>query len=199
MTRSLCVYCGSSPGNNPAHMALATALGKELAASQIRLVYGGGGLGLMGATTRATHEGGGDVLGIIPNFLQEAERTYTDVKHVFVEDMHQRKIMMFDESDGFIVLPGGIGTLEEVVEVLSWLRLNLHEKPVVFLSDTGFWDDFLRVFEQIVAAGFAPKSALDDMLSATSPQQAIAMVEDRIANPLKRKPLGFEGGVRELS
>jgi uncharacterized protein (TIGR00730 family) len=170
-------------------MALARQLGAHLAKKNYRLVYGGGGLGLMGATARAAHQGGGAVLGIIPEFLKEAEKTLTEVEHIFVPDMHSRKIKMFEEADAFIVLPGGIGTLEEVVEVLSWLRLNLHQKPVVFLSDIGFWDDFLDVFETIIAQGFAPESLRGDMNAAATPAEAMAIIENRLANPLPRAPL----------
>ena len=146
MPRNICVFCGSNSGSKPAHLKLAKSLGQQIAAKQYKLIYGGGGLGLMGGVARSAHENGADVVGIIPNFLCEAEKTFTEAKHIFVPDMHSRKLKMFEEADGFIVLPGGIGTLEEVIEILSWARLNLHHKPVVFLSNTGFWDSLIQVF-----------------------------------------------------
>jgi len=147
---SICVFCGASPGRDPKHMALATATGTAIAERNFRLVYGGGGLGLMGATARAANKAGGKVLGIMPDFLAEVEQTLTEVEHIIVPDMHARKIMMYEESDGFIVLPGGIGTLEETIEVLSWMRLNLHMKPLVFLDDTGYWSPILDGLNHII-------------------------------------------------
>ena len=127
--KSICVYCGASDDVQPSYIKLAEELGRELAKRDIRMVYGGGGVGLMGACARAAHESAGDVLGIMPRFLLSKERIYEEVEHRIVDDMHTRKQMMFDESDAFIVLPGGIGTLEEAVEILSWARLGLHAKP----------------------------------------------------------------------
>ena len=129
----ICVFCGSSPGLDPAHLELAGRLGEQIAKRGHSLVYGGGGLGLMGATARAARDGGAAVTGIIPHFLNAIERTIPGIEHEFVEDMHTRKMRMFDLADAFVVLPGGIGTLEEVIEVMSWQRLNLHDKPIVLL------------------------------------------------------------------
>ena len=126
--KSICVYCGASDDVQPGYIKLAEELGRELAKRDIRLVYGGGGVGLMGACARSTHEAGGEVLGIMPKFLLQKERVFDEVEHRIVDDMHTRKQMMFDESDAFIELPGGIGTLEEAVERLSWARLGLHPR-----------------------------------------------------------------------
>ena len=185
---SICVFCGSSEGLNPAHMQLAARLGTKIATRGDRLVYGGGGIGLMGATARAAHENGADVLGIIPEVLAKIEQTFTEVTHEVVADMHTRKRRMYEESSAFIVLPGGIGTLEEAVEMLSWQRLNLHNKPLVFLSNTGYWDGFLQGLSQIIEDGFAPESFRDVILSANSVQQAFDMIERAIsATPQKHK------------
>jgi len=146
-------------------MELATDLGQQIASRGHSLIYGGGGLGLMGATARAARDGGAKVIGIIPHFLNAIERTIPDIEHEFVDDMHARKIRMFDLADAFIVLPGGVGTLEEVIEVMSWQRLNLHDKPIVFLSDTGFWDKLIEVLSDIIKAGFAPESLHNDIES----------------------------------
>lgn len=170
-------------------MALATRLGMEIAQRGHKLVYGGGGLGLMGAVARAAHEGGAPVTGVMPNFLKEAEKTVSGVEHEFVETMHDRKISMFEQADAFLVLPGGIGTLEEAVEILSWLRLNLHVKPVIFLSDTGYWETLLATFHHVVEAGFASESTREDLLSASSVEEAFAIAEKEIRHPRTREPL----------
>jgi len=186
----ICVYCGSSKGADPAHMALAKALGEAMAARNIGLVYGGGGLGLMGQTARAVRDGGADVRGIIPRFLMEQEPPQDGVKHEFVDDMHERKIRMFNLSDAFIILPGGIGTLEEVMEVMSWQRLNLHDKPIVWLSDTGYWDKQIEVLHDIMAAGFAPKTLVRDLLVATTVEEALALVAEYREKEREPQPLG---------
>ena len=185
---SICVFCGSSKGLNPAHMQLAARLGAKIATRGDRLVYGGGGIGLMGAAARAAHKNGADVRGIIPEVLAKIEQTFTEVTHEVVADMHTRKRRMYEESSAFIVLPGGIGTLEEAVEMLSWQRLNLHNKPLVFLSSTGYWDGFLQGLSQIIKDGFAPESFRDVILSANSVQQAFDMIERAIsATPQRHK------------
>jgi len=183
---SICVFCGASPGRDPKHMALATATGTAIAERNFR---GGGGLGLMGATARAANKAGGKVLGIMPDFLAEVEQTLTEVEHIIVPDMHARKIMMYEESDGFIVLPGGIGTLEETIEVLSWMRLNLHMKPLVFLHDTGYWSPILDGLNHIIDEHFAPESFRRDLHEATTPRTALDIIIEKIANPNTREPL----------
>lgn len=187
--KSVAVFCGSSPGRAPEHLALATRLGQAIATRGLRLVYGGGGLGLMGAVARAAHENGANVLGIIPEVLCEVEALFPNIDHEIVPNMHTRKIRMYREADAFIILPGGIGTLEEAIEVLSWQRLNLHEKPILFLSDTGFWDALILEFHRLINEGFAGKEMAADILSASSVDAAFAAITDRLENPLERKPL----------
>ncbi len=177
--KSICVYCGSSNEVAPAYILLAKELGRMLAKHGIRLVYGGGGVGLMGACAKATHEAGGDVLGIIPRFLLQKERIYEDVEHRIVDDMHTRKQMMFDESEAFIVLPGGIGTLEEAVEMLSWARLNLHSKPMAFLDQDGFWDPFFELMDHIIEGQFTPESFRSLLIHADTSEMAITALKDR--------------------
>jgi len=167
---SICVFCGASPGHDPKHMELAQEVGRALTKGNHRLVYGGGGLGLMGAVARSTHQAGGKVLGIM-------------------------QIMMYDESDAFIVLPGGIGTLEETIEILSWMRLNLHEKPLVFLDNTGYWDPIIRGLHHTIEEGFAPESFAKDIHSASTAHEALALIADKIANPNKREPLDIHNKV----
>src|SRR5262249_21148470 len=142
---SVCLFCGSSNAADPDFLSAAAELGEALAMAGIRLVYGGGGVGLMGAAARAAHRAGGRVLGIMPDFLRTREVLYDEVETVVVRNMHERKMLMFQESDAFVVLPGGVGTLEEVVELLSWKRLSLHDKPVVFVNLKGFWEPFYEL------------------------------------------------------
>ncbi|EGF90343.1 putative lysine decarboxylase family protein [Asticcacaulis biprosthecium C19] len=156
--KSVCVFCGSSFGNDPSYRQAALDLGQVLAGAGLRLVYGGGGVGLMGETARAVHDAGGKVLGIMPQFLRSREIVYDDVETRMVTNMHERKMMMFEESDAFIVLPGGVGTLEEVIELMSWRRLDLHKKPVIFLNVNGFWDPFFALIDHTLATEFTPTS-----------------------------------------
>ncbi len=154
--KSVCVYCGSSFGTDPAYRQAALDLGQVLAGAGLRLVYGGGGVGLMGETARAAKGAGGKVLGVMPQFLRTREIIYDEVETRVVQNMHERKMMMFEEADAFVVLPGGIGTLEEVVELLSWRRLDLHKKPIIFLNIDGFWQPFFDLIARLQATGFAP-------------------------------------------
>jgi uncharacterized protein (TIGR00730 family) len=158
--RSVCLFCGSSDGARPEYLAAAGALGAAFAKAKLRLVYGGGGVGLMGAAARAAHAGGGRVLGVIPRFLVAQERLFDAVETVVVETMHERKLRMYEAADAFVVAPGGIGTLEEAVELLSWKRLDLHDKPVIFLNQNGFWDGFFVMMAHSVAEGLNPPEFL---------------------------------------
>jgi uncharacterized protein (TIGR00730 family) len=180
---SACVFCGSSDDADPAFLAAARAVGKALADSRIRLVYGGGGVGLMGAVARAAHEAGGEVLGIIPTFLVGAERALETVEHIIVDNMHERKMLMFQRSDGFIILPGGIGTLEEVVELLSWLRLGLHAKPVVFYNPRNFWDPLFKLFQHTVDERLTPPEFMDAWVSVDRPEDVVAALLGRGREP----------------
>ena len=176
---SVCVYCGSSNAVRADYLALAEALGQALAQQGIRLVYGGGGVGLMGACARAAHADGGEVRGIMPRFLLQKERIFKDVEHRIVDDMHTRKMMMFEEADAFIVLPGGIGTLEEAVEILSWARLGLHAKPMAFLDEDGFWTPFFELMELIIAGGFIPEEFRGSLVHCSAAGEVITALEDR--------------------
>jgi len=178
--KSICVYCGSSNDVQPGYIRLATELGRTMAHKNIRLVYGGGGVGLMGACARAVHSEGGEVLGIMPRFLLQKERIFDEVPHEIVEDMHTRKQRMFDESDAFIVLPGGIGTLEEAVEMLSWARLGLHAKPMAFLDEDGFWNPFFELMDHIIDGKFTPEEFRAALVHADTPEASISALEDRI-------------------
>lgn len=178
--RSICVYCGSSETTRPDYLDLASRFGAALAARGIRLVYGGGSIGLMGRVARAAHGAGGDVLGVMPRFLERREVMLDSVPHRMVDTMHERKRIMFDESDAFVVLPGGIGTLEEAVETLSWRRLELHQKPLVFLSEDDFWAPFFHLIQHTIDANLTPKSFLDDCLLANSVEGCFEAIEARV-------------------
>ncbi len=153
---SVCVYCASSEAAAPEFHAAAEALGGILAREGLRLVYGGGGVGLMGACAKAAHAAGGRVLGVIPHFLTSHERPLSMVDTVVVSSMHERKMRMFEEADAFAILPGGIGTLEEVIELLSWRRLGLHAKPIVFLNIQDFWAPLFDLFGHILTQDLVP-------------------------------------------
>lgn len=153
--RTVCVYCGSGFGGDPAFREAARHLGTALAEAEMALVYGGGDVGLMGTVARAALEAGGHVTGIIPDFLQARENMLDAVQEtVVVPDMHTRKRLMFERSDAFVTLPGGIGTLEELVEQLTWAQLGRHKKPVVLVSVGDFWAPLLDLFAHMRAHGF---------------------------------------------
>src|SRR6188768_4501718 len=170
---SACVFCGSSDEADPEFLSAAGELGKALADAGIKLVYGGGGVGLMGAAARGAHEAGGEVLGIIPTFLVAKERALEIVEHVIVDNMHERKMLMFQRSDSFVILPGGIGTLEEVVELLSWRRLDLHAKPVVFYNPRGFWEPLFKLFQHTVDEKLTPPEFMQAWVSVTTVDEVV--------------------------
>lgn len=190
--QSVCVYCASSVAASPKLLAAAARFGQILADEGVRLVYGGGGVGLMGACARAAHEAGGKVLGVIPGFLTEHEVAFTRVETVVVANMHERKMRMFDESDAFAVLPGAIGTLEEAIELLSWRRLGLHAKPIVFFNPDGFWDHLFAFFAQLerqrlLPAEFARCWSQVDDIEALLPALRAASTGEGVAVPIVQR------------
>src|SRR5215213_9813024 len=153
--RSICVYCGSSPGTKAAYAEAAGDLGRLLAAQGIRLVYGGGAVGLMGILADAALEGGGEVVGVLPKGLFSREVGHAGLTELReVGSMHERKQHMFDLADAFVALPGGLGTLEELAEVATWAQLGIHEKPVVVIDVDSFWTPFLGFLDDLLARGF---------------------------------------------
>jgi uncharacterized protein (TIGR00730 family) len=165
--RTICVYCGSGPGTNPRFVEAAKLLGKSLAENGIRLVYGGGSIGLMGAVATSALDHGGSVMGIIPDFLTARENALTRVQEMVVTpDMHERKRLMFERSDAFVALPGGIGTLEELVEQLTWQQLGRHTKPVLLANIDGFWEPLLALLAHMRATEFIRPSLSVDILKA---------------------------------
>ena len=155
---SICVYCGSSSGNNPDYVDAASKLGKLMAQAGITLVYGGGTTGIMGTIAQSVKSNGGKVVGIIPDFLirKEARNKNDDLFDEFIvtETMHQRKQLMFDRSDAFLALPGGIGTLEEIVEIMTWAQLGRHMKPIAFANIDGFYNPMIALLDHMARQGF---------------------------------------------
>ena len=161
---SLCVFCGARFGTDPTGRDVAVRLGELLAHERITMVYGGGGVGLMGLVANAALKKGGKVVGIIPRFLLQREAGHPALNEtVVVETMHERKLQMFERSDAFVVLPGGIGTLEELFEVLSWRTLGLHTKPIVIVDQGGYWQPLAALLRSVVERGFAERQHLDHL------------------------------------
>jgi uncharacterized protein (TIGR00730 family) len=180
---SVCVYCGSAGGSDPAYVEAAGMLGRALAEADIRLVYGGGSVGLMGALARATREAGGAVTGIIPGFLQSRERVMLDLSELIVtSDMHERKMLMFDRADAFVALPGGVGTLEELVEQMTWAQLGRHQKPVLLANILGFWNALIELLEHMRRERFI-RSGMDvSCLVADRVEDIVPMLKRAVAD-----------------
>jgi hypothetical protein len=158
--RKVCVYCGSSAGTDPAYVVAATRLGEILAGAGIGLVYGGGSAGVMGALAKSVQTHGGEIIGVIPEFLSVKENMFRGATEIVVtHGMHDRKQIMFERSDAFVALPGGIGTLEELVEQLTWAQLGRHKKPILIANLKGFWDGLLGLFEHMGRAGYIHSAA----------------------------------------
>jgi len=168
----ICVYCGSGPGTDPAFVIAAEAFGKAMAQAGIGLVYGGGTVGLMGAVARAARDHGGEVIGIIPEFLISRERAKSDINDLIVTaNMHERKQKMFDAADAFVALPGGVGTLEEVVEQMTWGQLGQHRKPILLANINGFWDPLCALLDHMRRLEFIrPGLSFDIHVADTVPQ-----------------------------
>lgn len=190
VVHNICVYCGSGVGKSPAYRAAARTLGQALAEQEIGLVYGGGSLGLMGDIAHTTLDHGGHVTGIIPQFLTRKEHMLRDVDELIVtQDMHERKRLMFERSDAFVALPGGVGTLEELVEQLTWVQLGRHTKPVIIANIEGFWDPFLNILTHMKADGFIRPGV---NVSFTVVDDATKIVPAVIAAASKRVPVEDE-------
>ncbi|WP_339027080.1 TIGR00730 family Rossman fold protein [Bradyrhizobium symbiodeficiens] len=172
--KTVCVYCGSGPGTNPNFIEAAKALGKSLADNKIRLVYGGGSLGLMGAVATSVLDHGGTVTGIIPDFLRMRENALTRVQEMVVTpDMHERKRLMFERSDAFVALPGGLGTLEELVEQLTWQQLGRHAKPVLLANVDGFWEPLFSLVSHMRQTQFIRAGLSVDILKADKIEEIV--------------------------
>jgi uncharacterized protein (TIGR00730 family) len=180
--KTLCVYCGSGPGTNPRFIEAAIALGRALAENGIRLVYGGGSIGLMGAVATSVLDHGGSVTGIIPDFLTSREHALTRVQEMIVTpDMHERKRLMFERSDAFVALPGGIGTLEELVEQLTWQQLGRHSKPILIANIDGFWEPLLALLIHMRATQFIRPTLPIDILKAERVEDILPRLRAAVA------------------
>ncbi len=176
--KSVCVYCGSRLGNKDLYQKQAEELGQRIAAAELSLVYGAGSVGLMGVVARAAQNNGADVVGIIPEHLDDIEITQPGLAELHVtDDMHQRKKMMFERSDAFIVLPGGLGTLDETLEMMTWAQLSLHSKPIILVNTNGYWSPLVELVSHVVGDGFASPENADLLTVVTSPAEAIAFLD----------------------
>ena len=185
MIRTVCVYCGSGPGTDPDFIAAAREFGITLAQSRTGLVYGGGSLGLMGALAAAVLDHGGHVTGIIPEFLIGREQMLARAQELIVtRDMHERKRLMFERADAFVALPGGIGTLEELVEQLTWAQLGRHRKPIVVANIKRFWDPLLELFEHMTRLAFIRSGLAVELLVV----ERVADILPRLATAAKAAP-----------
>jgi uncharacterized protein (TIGR00730 family) len=165
--KSICVYCASGPGNRPVFVEAARSFGRILAKNAIRLVYGGGSVGLMGALAEAVLDGGGTVIGVIPEFLVDREHMLLRAQErIITRDMHERKRVMFEHADAFVALPGGIGTLEELVEQLTWAQLGRHKKPILALNIESFWDPLRALIDDMRRLDFIRAGLAVDLLIA---------------------------------
>ena len=194
--RTVCVYCGSGPGTNPRFVEAAIGFGKALADNGIRLVYGGGSIGLMGAVATSVLDHGGTVTGIIPDFLTTRENALKRVQEMIVTpDMHERKRLMFERSDAFVALPGGVGTLEELVEQLTWQQLGRHSKPVLLANIDGFWEPLLVLLAHMRATEFIRPSLAVDILKA----ERVEDILPRLRAAAARVPEGAEELAPEIA
>ncbi|WP_297582165.1 TIGR00730 family Rossman fold protein [Roseibium sp.] len=189
---SVCVYCGSSFGSDPSHEASATRLGQLIAEAGLRLVYGGGSVGLMGTVANAALESGGDVTGIIPRFLEKREVMLDTLEDLIItKDMHERKHLMFQKSDAFIALPGGIGTLEEAVEMMTWAQLGQHKKPVLLANINGFWSPLLELFDHMRAQGYIRPETEIPYLVANKIEDILPMLSNAVSGTQPKPPGDF--------
>lgn len=178
--RTVCVYCGSSPGRDETYIKAGHLLGRSIAKSGLRLIYGGGTKGIMGAVAEGALKAGGKVTGIIPRFLINREATETALNRldelVITDNMHERKHRMFEKSDAFVALPGGIGTVEEIVEIMTWAQLGHHRKPIVFGNVGGFWDPMLALLDHMATEGFIHTAQRVKPLVVEDPQAIVAAI-----------------------
>ena len=179
---NVCVYCGSASGADPAFERAAVTLGRALAAAKVGLVYGGGGRGLMGTLAHAVLDAGGRVTGIIPDFLTDRDETLREAQeHVVVPDMHTRKMLMFERSDAFVALPGGVGTLEELVEQMTWVQLARHTKPVLIADIGGFWRPLVALLAHMREHGFIWSATELNYLVAEKAEDILPMLQAAVA------------------
>lgn len=175
---SICVYCGSRFGNDPSYKLAAETLGTRIATSGRRLVYGAGSIGLMGVVAQSTLSSGGEVVGVIPDHLDDIEITQPGLSELHItKDMHERKRMMYEQSDAFFLLAGGLGSLDETFEMLTWAQLGLHSKPIIAINTLGYWDKFLDLLHHIADQGFASHENIKLIQVARDTEHAFSILE----------------------
>jgi uncharacterized protein (TIGR00730 family) len=188
--RSICVYCGSQPGRDQSFMDAGRILGKSIAENHLRLVYGGGTKGIMGAVASGVLSHGGRVTGIIPEFLMDMEATRHSLGQlselIVTPDMHDRKHKMFERSDAFVTLPGGIGTLEEIVEIMTWAQLGRHRKPIVLVNINGFWDPLMKLIHHMADSGFIHTAHLVQPLVIDAAEEVVPALLEHWASQIDR-------------
>ncbi|MBX9711753.1 MAG: TIGR00730 family Rossman fold protein [Xanthobacteraceae bacterium] len=196
--KTICVYCGSGPGTDPRFIQTATAFGKVLAEHKIGLVYGGGSIGLMGAVATGVLDHGGHVTGIIPDFLTARENAMGRVQEMIVtKDMHERKQLMFERSEAFVALPGGIGTLEELVEQMTWAQLGRHTKPILIANIAKFWDPLLALLTHMRETAFIRPGLMVDILTADKVDDIVPKLKQAAAHNSKPAAKTLEPSVAE--
>lgn len=177
--KTVCVYCGSRMGNKLLYQKQAEEMGSLIADAGLALVYGAGSIGLMGVVARSAKDSGADVIGIIPAHLDDVEITQDGLSELHVtDDMHQRKKLMFERSDAFIVLPGGLGTLDETLEMMTWAQLNLHAKPIIIVNSNNYWSPLLELVDHVVTDGFAAPENAGLLTVAETPAGAIDLINN---------------------
>jgi len=195
--RNICVYCGSGPGTDPDFIKAAHSFGATLAENDIRLIYGGGSVGLMGAVAGSVLARGGQATGVIPEFLTGTERPMVDVQELIVtRDMHERKRIMFERSDAFVALPGGIGTLEELIEQLTWAQLGRHKKPILIANIGGFWDPLRALLDHMKELAFIHTANNVNLLCADSVDDILPLLK-KAARKVSEAEKLMEAGTAE--
>lgn len=184
--KSICVFCGASYGNDSLYAERATQLGEMIASAGIQLIFGGGKAGLMGAVADGALDAGGEVIGIIPDYLKDREHGHPTVTQLqIVDSMHSRKQRMFDLSDGFVTLPGGVGTLDETFEIVTWKQLGMHDKPIVIADIGGYWQPFERLVSYTIEMGFASPETGKLFTVVTEVGQVLAALEAMPTSPVE--------------
>lgn len=181
--RSICLFCGASAGIDAAHSEAAAQFGARLAERGVRLVFGGGHVGLMGAAADGALAAGGEVVGVIPEHLRRRELGHEGITELHVVDtMHERKNLMFELADAFAVLPGGVGTLDEMFEVVTWKQLGLHDKPILLIDHNGYWEPLTALIRSIIESGFA-RSGTADLITVAHSVDEMFRILDRLPAP----------------
>ncbi len=186
---AVCVFCGSRDGTNPSFLKASKTLGRQCANSGIRVVYGGAGIGMMGAVARSALDAGGKVTGIVPKFLTEMEPQLDGLDDfILTETMHDRKIKMYEISDAFVIMPGGIGTLDETMEILTWRQLGVHAKPVIIANLDNYWDPFLEMIDHVIEQGYAGENVRGLYRTVTSVEDILPTITNELSNiPVDKK------------